>query len=157
MEPNWRHLPSPVRPIAAAAFVATEAAQRRDEAALAAAADDLGALDPAQTGLVLGTLVRVLLEDTHPDGLDGDAVRAVLEHSVRSAAEWQPEVDPHVMLLLLAGALGVTEEDDDTPPPKPGVLARHAALLTADLLGPRPPRPFLDATFTEIQRAQLND
>ena len=81
----------------------------------------------------------------------------LLDVGVRSAAEWQPEVDPHVMLLLLAGALGVTEEGDDTPPPKPGVLARHAALLTAGLLGPRPARPFLDATFTEIERAQLND
>jgi hypothetical protein len=157
MEPNWRHLPSPARPIAAAACVAVEAAQHRDEEALAAAADDLAALDPAQTGLVLGTFVRVLLEDTHPDGLDGEAVRAVLERSVRSAASWQPEVDPHVTLLLLAGALGVTEEGDETPPPKLDVLARHAALLTADLLGPRPARPFLDATFTEIERAQLND
>jgi len=157
MEQNWRHLPSPARPIAAAASAATEAAQRRDEEALTAAADDLAALDQAQTGLVLGTFVRVLLEDTHPDGLDGEAVRAVLERSVRSAADWQPAVDPHVMLLLLAGALGVTDEDDDTPPPKPAVLARHAALLTADLLGPRPPRPFLAATFTEIERAQLND
>jgi len=157
MEQNWRHLPSPARPLAAAAFVAVEAAQRHDEAALAAAADDLAALDPAQTGLVLGTLVRVLLENTHPDGLDGEAVRAVLERSVRSAAAWQPEVDPHVLLLLLAGALGVTEEGDGTPPPKLDVLARHAALLTADLLGPRPPAPFLEATFTEIQRAQLND
>jgi hypothetical protein len=158
MEQNWRHLPSPARPIAAAASAAVEAAQRRDEAALADAADDLAALDPAQTGLVLGTFVRVLLEDTHPDGLDGEAVRAVLERGVRSAAGWQPEVDPHVMLLLLAGALGVTEEDDDqTPPPRLDARARHAALLTADLLGPRPARPFLDATFTEIERAQLND
>jgi hypothetical protein len=157
MEQNWRHLPSPARPIAAAASVAVEAAQRRDAAALSAAADDLAALDPAQTGLVLGTFVRVLLEDTHPDGLDGEAVRAVLERGVRSAAAWQPEVDPHVMLLLLAGALGVTEEDDETPPPKFDVLARHAALLIADLLGPRPAPPFLEATFAEIERAQLND
>ncbi|WP_030436350.1 hypothetical protein [Actinoplanes subtropicus] len=156
MEQNWRHLPSPARPIAAAATVAVEAAQRRDEESLAAAAGDLAALDPGQTGLVLGTLVRVLLEDTHPDGLDGEAVRAVLERSVRSAG-WQAEVDPHVLLVLLAGALGVIDEDDETPPPKPDVLARHAALLTAELLGPRPPRPFLDATFTEIERAQLND
>ena len=157
MEQNWRHLPSPARPLAAATFVAVEAAQRHDEAALAAAADDLAALDPAQTGLVLGTLVRVLLENTHPDGLDGEAVRAVLERSVRSAAVWQPEIDPHVLLLLLAGALGVTEEGDDSPPPKPDVLARHAALLTADLLGPRPAGPFVDAAFAEIERAQLND
>ena len=157
MDQNWRHLPPPARPIAAATTAAVDAAQRRDDEALTAAADDLGGLDPAQTGLVLGTLIRLLLEETHPDGLDGEAVRAVLEHSVREAAQWQPEVDPHVVLLLLAGALGVTDEDDDTPPPKPGVRARHAALLAADLLGPRPVPPVLTATFTEIQRAQLND
>jgi hypothetical protein len=157
MDQTWRHLPAPARPIATATTAAVEAAQRHDDAALTAAADDLGALDPAQTGLVLGTLVRLLLEDTHPDGLDGEAVRAVLERSVRAAAQWQPEVDPHVMLLLLAGALGVTDEDDDTPLPKLDVQARHAALLAAELLGPRPVPPMLTATFAEIQRAQLND
>jgi hypothetical protein len=157
MDQNWRHLPPAARPIAAATTEAVDAAQRRDEEALTAAVDRLAGLDPTRTGLVLGTLVRLLLEDTHPDGLDGEAVRAVLERSVRSAAQWQPEVDPHVVLLLLAGALGVTEEDDQTAPPKLDVLARHAALLTADLLGSRPAPPFLNATFTEIERAQLND
>jgi hypothetical protein len=157
MEQNWRHLPPPARPIAVAAVAAVDAAQRHDEPDLAAAVDDLAALDPAQTGLVLGTLVRLLLEDTHPDGLDGEAVRGVLERGVRAAARWQPEVDPHVMLLLLAGALGVTDEGDEEPPPKPGTLARHAALLVADLSGPRPVGPFVAATFTELERAQLND
>ncbi|HEX5200045.1 hypothetical protein ACFQS1_25595 [Paractinoplanes rhizophilus] len=157
MDQNWRHLPSPARPIASATTAAVDAAQRRDEEALTGAVDDLAGLDPAPTGLVLGTLIRLLLEQTHPDGLDGEAVRAVLEHAVRESAAWQPEVDPHVVLLLLAGALGVTGEDDGAPPPKPGVLARHAALLAADLLGPRPVAPQLTAAFTEIQRAQLND
>ncbi|WP_433369838.1 hypothetical protein ACQPZX_44330 [Actinoplanes sp. CA-142083] len=156
MDQNWRHLPPPARPIASAATAAVEAAQRRDDEALTAAAGDLAGLDPAQTGLVLGTLIRLLLEQTHPDGLDGEAVRGVLEHAVREAAQWQPEVDPHVMLLLLAGALGVADEDE-AETPKPEVLARHAALVAADLLGPRPVPPLLTATFTEIQRAQLND
>jgi hypothetical protein len=156
MEQNWRHLPPPARPIAAAATAAVDAARHRDAAALDAAVADLAALDPAQTGLILGTALRLLLEDTHPDGLDGDAVRDVLQRCVREAAVWQPEVDPHVVLLLLAGALGVGAEED-TPPPKPDSSARHAALLLADLLGPRPLPPVLTAALAEIKRAQLND
>jgi hypothetical protein len=104
----------------------------------------------------LGTAVRLLLEQTHPDGLDGDTVRAVLEHCVRGARDWQPGVDPHVVLLLLAGALGVTEEDD-APPPQPEIIARHAALLLADLLGGRAIGPVLTGALDEIAARQLND
>lgn len=156
MDQTWRHLPPAARPIAAAATAAVTAAQRHDGEALEEAVADLAALDPAQSGLVLGSMVRLLLEDAHPDGLDGDAVRAVLERCVRSAATWQPDVAPHVVLLLLAGALGVTEEDGSAPP-KPEVTARHAALLLADLLGPRPAPPFLTAALAEIERVQLHD
>ncbi|GIE93942.1 hypothetical protein [Paractinoplanes rishiriensis] len=156
MEQNWRHLPPPARPIAAATSTAVEAAQRQDAEALGDAVRDLAALDPAQTGLILGTAVRLLLEDRHPDGLDGDAVRDVLETCVRSAAVWQPEIDPHVVLLLLAGALGVSDEDG-APPPKPDVSARHATLLLAHLLAARPVPPVLVAALAEIERTQLND
>lgn len=156
MEPHWRHLPPLARPIAAATSAAVEAAQRRDAEALDGAVSGLAALDPAPVGLVLGTAVRLLLEEGHPDGLDGDAVRDVLEHCVRSSAAWQPEVDPHVLVLLLAGALGVSEEDG-APPAGPEVSARHAALLLAHLLGPRPVPPVLVAALAEIERSQLND
>jgi hypothetical protein len=156
MDQTWRHLPAPARPIASAATAAVVAARARERDALDDAVGDLAGLDPARTGLILGTTVRLLLEETHPDGLDGDAVRTVLERSVRSALDWQREVDPHVVLLLLAGALGVTEEDD-SPAPKPEVLARHAALLLADLAGDRPIEPALTGALDEIARAQLND
>lgn len=156
MHQNWRHLPAPARPIAAAATVAVAAAQARERDPLDEAVADLAATDPVQTGLILGVAVRLLLEDGHPDGLDGGAVREVLEGCVRDAIPWQPEVDPHVVLLLLAGALGVTAEED-LPPPKPDVLARHAALLLAALLGSRPVQPFLTAALAEIERTQLND
>jgi hypothetical protein len=156
MTDMWRHLPAPARPIAAAADAAITAARDRDREALAEAAGDLAALDAAQVGLVLGTTVRLLLEDRHPDGLTGDDVRAVLTSCVTAAAEWQPEVDPHVVLFLLAGALGVLEEDGGPPPP-PGELARHAALLLADQLGQRPARVHLDRAMTEIEQTQLND
>lgn len=156
MDQNWRHLPAPARPIAAAATAAVTAAQARDAGALDEAVAVLASLDPAQSGLILGTTVRLLLEAAHPDGLTGDEVRDVLERCVRGAAGWQPEVDPHMVLLLLAGALGVLEEDD-APPPKPDLAARHAALLMADLLGPRPIPPFLTAALGEIEHTQLND
>jgi hypothetical protein len=152
---DWRHLPAPARPIAATTDAAVAAVRSRDTEALAAAVDQLAALDPAQTGLILGTTVRLLLEETHPDGLDGDDVRKVLEDCVRGAAAWLPEVDPHVLLVLLAGALGVL--DGDVPPPKPDELARHAALLLADLQGHRPMPELLTAALAEIERAQLND
>ena len=155
MTNDWRHLPAPARPIAAAADAAVTAAKARDREALDEAVAELAALDPPQTGLILGTAVRLLLEDTHPDGLDGDDVRSVLERSVRSAAAWQPEVDPHVVLVLLAGALGVLGEGE--PPPKPDALALHAALLLADLLQRRSMRDYLTVALLEIERAQLND
>jgi hypothetical protein len=163
MTQSWRHLPAPARPIAAAALAAVSAARARNDEALTEAAGDLAALDPGQVGLIVGTAVRLLLEDTHPDGLDGDDVRNVLEHCVRSAAQWQPDVDPHVVLILLAGALGV--HDDSEPPPKADALARHAALLMADLLGDAGDTEAADGRTTdcltralrEIERSQLND
>lgn len=156
MTQTWRHLPVAARPIAAAADAAVAAAQRQDPAALAEAVGDLAALDQAQTGLILGTTVRLLLEDNHADGLTGEDVRTVLEHCVRAAAGWQPDVDPHVVLLLLAGALGV-HDDSDEAPPKPEALARHAALLLADQLGPEPIAGHLTRALAEIERTQLND
>jgi hypothetical protein len=152
---QWRHLPAPARPIAAATDAAVAAVRDHDAAVLSSAVSELAALDQAQTGLILGTTVRLLLELGHPDGLDGDDIRNVLQQSVRAAAAWQPEVDPHVMLILLAGALGV--HDDEEPAPKADALARHSALLIAHLLGPRTLTEVLTMALGEIERAQLND
>lgn len=131
------------------------AARAHDTEALASAVGELAAQDRAQASLILGTTVRLLLEATHPDGLDGDDIREVLEQSVRAAAQWHPGVDPHVVLILLAGSLGV--HDDEEPAPKPDALALHSALLIAHLLGPRPLPEFLTLALGEIERTQLND
>jgi hypothetical protein len=155
MNDVWHHLPAPARPIAAATDAAIEAARERDREGLAGAVRDLAALDAAQVGLILGTTVRLLLEDRHPDGLTGDDVRAVLGSCVASAAGWQPDVDPHTVLILLAGALGV--HDDDGPAPQPAELARHAALLLADQLEQRPTRAYLERALKEIEHTQLTD
>ncbi|MEV8505718.1 hypothetical protein AB0368_12940 [Actinoplanes sp. NPDC051475] len=156
MTDQWRDLPAPARPIAAATAAAVRAAHERDGAALTEAVAELGAQDQVQAGLILGTAVRLLLESAHPDGLDAGDVRAVLEQTVRSAAPWCPEVDPQVVLYLLAGALGVWE-DDGSPAPKPDALGLHAALLLAHLRGERPMTEVMVETLAEIRRAQLND
>ncbi|GID94857.1 hypothetical protein ACFQFC_28720 [Amorphoplanes digitatis] len=155
MTNQWRHLPAPARPIAAAVDAAVTAARAHDIEALATAVDELAAQDRAQASLILGTTVRLLLEATHQDGLDGDDVREVLEQCVRTSAQWHPEVDPHVVLILLAGSLGV--HDDEEPPPKPDAQALHSALLIAHLLGPRPLPEFLTLALGEIEHTQLND
>ncbi|BAL92454.1 hypothetical protein AMIS_72340 [Actinoplanes missouriensis 431] len=147
MNNSWRHLPPPARPIAAATAGAVAAVREGQEPD-----GDLAAQDPAQTGLILGTVVRLLLEDGHPDGLTADDVRTALSSCVRS---W-PEADPQVVLWLLAGALGVLEEDG-APAPKPDVLARHAVALITDLLAGRPVEPWLTAALADIERSQLHD
>jgi hypothetical protein len=149
---SWRHLPPPARPVAAAVTTAVAAVRAGDAGALEEAVAALAALDPAHTGLILGTTVRLLLEDGHPDGLTADDVRGSLASCVRA----HPEADPQVVLWLLAGALGVLDEDGAAAP-KPDALARDAALLITDLLAGRDPRAWLTAALTEIQHTQLND
>ncbi|GGQ39185.1 hypothetical protein [Couchioplanes azureus] len=156
MTDQWRHLPAAARPIAAATAAAAKAAQERDRESLTEAVAQLGAQDQTQTGLILGTAVRLQLEAAHPDGLDADDVRAVLDKSVRSAATWCPETDPQVMLYLLASALGVWD-DDGSPPPPPAPLALHAVLLITHLSGTRPIAEVVTAALREIQHAQLDD
>lgn len=157
MTSTWRHLPASAREIAASTTAAVAAAQARDSEAYDAAVAALGVAD--RSGLILGAVVRLLLEETHPDGLDGDDIRQVLEQCVRTAAVWRSDVDPHVVLVLLAGALGVYDPDDDDTPPDSQAIARHAPLLVADLLSGtgQPPDGYLAAAFAEIRRTELHD
>jgi hypothetical protein len=146
MDQTWRHLPVTARPIATAVEAAVTAAAVQDDGALAAAADRLAALEPVRVGLVMGTAVRLLLEERHPDGLTGDDVRSVL---TRTVAE-HPHADPQVVLALLAGALGVSEAE---PPIEPATSARHAAYL----LTGTPIRPLIERAMKEIEQARLDD
>lgn len=159
MDGAWRQLPAAARAVAVATSHAVAAAQQRDADAFAGAVDELAALDAGQVSVVLGGTVRLLLEDLHPDGLDGDDVRGVLERCVASAAPWQPAVDPHVVLVVLAGALGVQDPDEQSPSPGPASLARHATLLIAGLLAERrrPLTGYLTGALSEIERAALHD
>jgi hypothetical protein len=51
----------------------------------------LSTVDPSRIARLLGWVVRSLLEQRHPDGLDGEDLRAVL---TRCAAAWPSDVDP---------------------------------------------------------------
>jgi hypothetical protein len=149
-----RPFPPGVRAIAGKIEAAVAAAQTQDAVAFEQAGSDLAGLDPQQVGLVVGGIVRVLLEEQHPDGLSGDDIRGVLERCVRAAAQWWPPVDANVIVVLLTGALGVHQFDDDAAPLSAAAMARHGALLTADLLAGRPAAPYLQAVFADIARSE---
>ncbi|GIE83904.1 hypothetical protein [Actinoplanes regularis] len=152
MTESWRDLPPPARPVAAAGSAAVAAVRDGSAEEFDKAVSELASLDPAHTGLILGTTVRLLLEDGHPDGLTADDIREALAACVRA----HPDAHPQVVLWLLAGALGVLDEEN-SPAPAPQELARNAALLITDLLAGREIRAWLTAALTEIQHTQLND
>ncbi|MDG4787588.1 hypothetical protein O7626_16870 [Micromonospora sp. WMMD1102] len=122
------------RAISQATLRAVAAVREQDRAALDEAAGELAPLPAEQVGLVLGTVLRLLLEQAHPDGLAGEDVQAVLVRCARSNAGWLAELDVEVLALLLTGALGVHQLADGVPAAEPAAVARHAPLLVADLL-----------------------
>jgi hypothetical protein len=150
---SWRQLPEPARGLGTVAGEAVAAARAAEPDGFAAASARLGALDPAQVRRVLGTVVRALLEDLHPDGLGGQDLQVVLERCAGAARLWWPAVDPGLLAVLLIGALGVQSEEDQPPT---GDVAVHAALLVADLLAARgaPLDGYLDRAFREIAYAE---
>lgn len=156
MSTSWQHLPAPAAALARAVQAAVDAALAADAEGFDAAAAALAARDPEQVRVVLGALLRSLLEEGHPGGIDGEDVAAVVEGCVRGAA-WAGAVDPDAVVVVLAGALGVhpDEEQDAAPVPAP-VAARHAALLAAHLLpaSPRPLRAHLQEALGEVARAE---
>jgi len=143
-------VPAAARPIADAADDAVVAAGEQDAPAFDAAIGRLAGYDPAQVGLLIGTVVRHALEERHPDGLDSDDVRATLAAVVTGAQAWQGGIDPQIVLLLLAGALGVHEPDPDEPPVKADISARHGVLLVAHLVDPGTFAARLERAATEL-------
>ncbi|GAA5200148.1 hypothetical protein GCM10023322_77390 [Rugosimonospora acidiphila] len=108
---SWRELGGPARGIGTAIGRAVAAAGDRDREVYEAEAAELVALPPEYAGLVLGALVRMLLEEQHPDGLDSDDIQAVLARCYRGAAGWLPvdRLDAATLVAALASALGIHE------------------------------------------------
>ncbi|HEX3815174.1 MAG TPA: hypothetical protein VHX59_20255 [Mycobacteriales bacterium] len=147
-------LPPAARAIAAAITEAERCASAAEPASFAEAAGTLALLDQSQVRIVLGDLVRMLLEERHPDGLSTDDIRDLLERCSRSAAPWFPAVDPNVLVVVLTGALGMQDPEAAGAPPL--AVAQHATLLIADLraVAGRPLQGYLDSALAEIARAE---
>ncbi|WP_326561341.1 hypothetical protein [Micromonospora sp. NBC_01796] len=147
------------RVIGRAAQRSVAAVAARDAEAYEGAAVELAARNPEQVGLVLGGVVRMLLEEVHPDGLDSDDLQVVLKRCAVDNIGWFPELDPTVLVLLLTAALGVHPSEEEAPRVEPAAMARHAPLLVADLLAVtrRPLADYLDASLAEIFVVQTNE
>lgn len=146
-----------VRQMTKAVEAAVEAARTEDAEQLREAATGLSNMDDEQTGKVMGGVLRLLLERQHPDGLDADDVRDLLQACTIGAARWLPETDPHTLLVVLAGALGIHPDDrDEVERPSPESIALNAPLLIAHLLTGRL-EPYLTATFADIARSESMD
>ena len=147
----------PVRRMARAIEAAVEAARAEDAEGLEAVAIELSKLDAEQTGKVMGGVLRLLLERKHPDGLDGDDIRDLLQACARSAGGWLPSANPHTMLVVLAGALGIhPEEHEGVARPSPESITVNTSVLLAHLLTGRV-EPYLTAVFAEIARSEFMD
>ena len=153
---SWRDLPGPARTIGSAVTAAVDAARDGDRDAFVAAAADVAALPSEQAGIVLGAVVRALLEAQHPDGLDGDDIQVVLARCYAGAIAWLPvgSVDVHPLIAVLASALGIHEPgvtyQEITGPPEPSRgddwagdpdVASIGAAATVDETAVRPPTP----------------
>jgi hypothetical protein len=138
------------RAISAAVTDAVTAARAADAEGFGDAVGRLSTVDPSR---VLGWVIRSLLEELHPDGMDGEDLRAVLTDCATAAGAWESEVDPAVLLVVLTGALGLSDPDEQPALP-PAAVARNATLLLAHLLGDRPLPRYLDAAFAELERAE---
>jgi hypothetical protein len=170
-------IPGPARDFVRTVSQAVDSAISGDDAAMYDRAIAKLATQPTG-GRVLGDMLRSLLEDTHPDGLDSDDITLVIGRCYRAAAAWLPHdrVDVTVLLAVLASALGIHEpgityedldlpraggdewrDPDDTVPVTPPTwpdYAWHAPLLVADLLpfAPATLGGYLETTFAEYAR-----
>ena len=169
---SWRDSGGPALAVGTAVARAVAAAGDHDRDGYEHAAAELAALPHGQAGRVLAAIVRILLEEQHPDGLDGEDVQAVLGRCVRNVA-WVPvdRFETRTVVAVLVSALGVHEaglthdevadrpDPDRERAPTAEQYAWHAPLMIADLLSAarRPLRPYLDLAFTEIARAEAMD
>jgi hypothetical protein len=113
---------------------------------------DLSTVDTERVNLVLGTAIRTRIETLHPDGLDADDIREVIAGCAGTGA------DPDVLLIVLAGALGIhPDEADRIERPAEEVVTEHAAILFRHLAGPQRADAHLVAALTDIAVAQEMD
>jgi hypothetical protein len=145
--------PRGVRVIGESVTAAVGAARAGDGEGFADAVGRLSTVDPQRVAVVLGWVIRSLLEELHPDGMDGEDLRAVLTRAATAAGTWESEVDSAGLLVVLTGALGLSDPDEQPVLP-PAAVAGNATLLLTHLLGERPLPRYLDSAFAELERAE---
>ena len=149
-------LPPAARAVSGAVRDATAAALATNRESFDDATARLAGLDPALVRVALGSVVRSLLEERHPDGLELHDVQQLLETCLESALAWLPDVDTAALTVVVTGALGVHEPDEVERPVTPAGVATAAPLLVAALLdgAPRGLEKHLEDAFAEIARQQ---
>jgi len=163
-------LPAAARAITAATTDAVRAAQDKDVAGYDEAAGRLAAADPEQVRVVLGVVVRALLEALHPDGVAGEDLLQLIKSCARTSIGWYPGVDFEVLVVVLTGALGVHEPELEPRKFTALEVARHAPLFISELLTVARTRPntpeaapdqplsaYFAQAYLEISRAELNE
>jgi hypothetical protein len=159
--PSSLPLPAAARAISAATTDAVTAARATDVIAFDEAVARLAAAEPEQVRVVLGVVVRALLEDLHPDGVSGDDLLDLIKSCARTSYGWYPGVDLDALVVVLTGALGVHEPELEPRKFSPLDVARHAPLFIAELLAAgraeRPLTAYFAAAYLEISRSELNE
>jgi hypothetical protein len=145
----------PLLALARAVTDAVDAAARADGPGFDAATRRLVERHDAEhVRRLLAAAVRPLLEDAHPDGVDGDDLAAVLDGCAQGTAPWWPGVEPVALAVVLTGAFGVQVATREELPVRldDADVVRHAVLLLDQLLrgAGRPLRPVLAAAFGRL-------
>lgn len=150
-------IPGPARDLVRTIVEAVDAAVSGGDAATYDSVAGQLAARPSG-GRVLGDVLRSLLEDAHPDGLDSEDIALVIGRCYRAATVWLPpeRVDVGLLLAVLASALGLHQSEDGVPvsPPSWADYAWYAPLLVADLLpyAPATLSTYLETAFAEYAR-----
>ncbi|RVW02170.1 hypothetical protein [Rhodococcus xishaensis] len=148
--------PMPARQIAVATDDAITAARAASREHLSEAVEELIALPFEQVTIVHAGVVRVLLEELHPDGLSGEDIQRALTRVAGSAIAWLPDLDVEALAAVLTGSLGLTEMSDDAEEIGQADYLRSAVLVMADLLAAAEAASegYLRAAIGEIARAE---
>jgi hypothetical protein len=140
--------------LSSAIAAAVDSARAGDLARFTADCARLEALDIEQVGILEAAVIRSLLEQAHPDGVDSADIRDLLTRSAQ-AASWFPDFTVDAVLLVLSGALGMIDPEEQ-PSLERRLAARHGALVIAELAGATPAvvRTHLGQAVGEIRRAE---
>ncbi len=151
---SWTEV-EPARSVGRAITAAIRSALLADAPGYVLATAPSTRLHSVPAGSVVACLVRLLLEETHPAGLDADDIQAVVDTCTAQAATWLPTgaVSVPVLVAVLSSSLGVHEAGvtyvealaPDVTTSSPAIVddarAGRPTIDHTDAPGARPPTP----------------